>query len=474
MKTPPPPPPPPKSRTLWSQPEGEGADAMMLSYTVGDDRRWDTRLLAWDVLGSLGHVEGLRASGLLSAKDYRSLRAGLRDGLRAVRGGSLRIGAAHEDAHTAVEQWLTRRVGPAGERLHTGRSRNDQIASDLRLYLKATLLGIHEAATALVDALLAFAARHKDALWPGYTHQRRAMPSSAGLWSSAFAEGLLDTLESLPALWARVDRCPLGSAAGYGVPLPLDRRATARALGFGGGPEHNVAAVQNGRGKLEAAVLAWCAELGHEAGKLATDTVLYSGEEYGLLLLPLDLATGSSLMPHKRNPDVFELTRARAVALDADLVAVLTLKAKLGSGYHRDFQFLKEPLLRGLDRTREMLGMLASAVPRLRVNRARGTALLAGDPLVTDEVMRRVETGEPFRSAYRDVAAGLARGKRYPGPGNPELLKRRKSPGSLGNLDLGVVRKRLAARRRWSAAVGRRYRTALTRLAGSGTLGIAL
>ncbi len=445
---------------------------MMLSYTVGDDRHWDTRLLAWDVLGSLGHVEGLRASGLLSAKDYRSLRGGLRKGLRAVRGGSLRIGPAHEDAHTAVEQWLIRRVGPAGERLHTGRSRNDQIASDLRLYLKATLLGIHGAATALVDALIAFAARHADALWPGYTHQRRAMPSSAGLWSSAFAEGLLDTLESLPALWARVDRCPLGSAAGYGVPLKLDRRATARALGFAA-PEHNVAAVQNGRGKLEAAVLAWCAELGHEAGKLATDAVLYSGEEFGLLQLPLDLATGSSLMPHKRNPDVFELTRARAVALDADLVAVLTLKAKLGSGYHRDFQLLKEPLLRGLDRTLEMLRMLAAAVPRLRVNRARGTALLAGDPLVTDEVMRRVETGEPFRSAYRDVAAGLARGKRFPGPAKRELLRRRKSPGSLGNLDLGVVRKRVAARRRWNAAVSRRYRAALTRLAGSGTPGIA-
>ena len=461
----------PPSHTLWSQPEGRGADALMLAYTVGDDRHWDTRLLAWDVLGSLGHVEGLRAAGLLSAKDYRSLRAGLREGLRAVRSGSLRIGTLQEDAHTAVEQWLTRRVGLAGERLHTGRSRNDQIACDLRLYLKATLLGIHEAAAALVEALISFAAGHRDALWPGYTHQRRAMPSSAGLWSSAFAEGLLDTLESLPALWARVDRCPLGSAAGYGVPLPLDRRAASRALGFAA-PEHNVATVQNGRGKLEAAVLAWCSELGHEAGKLATDAVLYSGEEYGLLQLPLELATGSSMMPHKRNPDVFELTRARAVALDADLVAVLTLKAKLGSGYHRDFQLLKEPLLRGLDRTREMLVMLTSAVPRLRVNRARGTALLSGDALATDEVMRRVETGEPFRTAYRDVAAGLAKGKRFPGPGNPELLRRRGSPGSLGNLDLGVVRARLAARRRWSAAVGRRYRAALTRLAGAKTGGI--
>jgi argininosuccinate lyase len=159
------------------------------------------------------------------------------------------------------------------------------------------------------------------------------------------------------------------------------------------------------------------------------------------------------------------------VALDADLVAVLTLKGKLGSGYHRDFQLLKEPLLRGLDRTREMVAMLASVVPRLRVNRARGAALLAGDPLVTDEVLRRVETGEPFRAAYRSVAAGLARGERFPAPKEGALLKRRRSPGSLGNLDLGVVRARLAARRRWGTRVGRRYRTALSRLAGPGAGG---
>jgi argininosuccinate lyase len=391
-----------KPSMLWSL--AGRPDANMLAYTVGDDRRWDARLLVWDVLGSLGHVAGLRAAGLLSAADHRRLSAGLRAGLAAARRGRLRIGARHEDVHTAVEMWLTRRVGTAGQRLHTGRSRNDQIACDLRLYLKAALLDVHDTAATLVSALTDFAARHADALWPGYTHQRQAMPSSAGLWAAAFAEGVLDTLESLPALWARADRCPLGSAAGYGVPLPLDREAAARALGFAA-PEHNVATVQNGRGKLEAAVLAWCAELGHELAKLAADVVLYSGEEYGYLVLPPDLATGSSIMPHKRNPDLFELTRARAAALDADLITVLQLKSKLGSGYHRDFQFLKEPLFRGLDRAREMLAMVAAALPRLGVDRARAAAALAGGALATDEVMRRVETGEPFRSAYRAVAS---------------------------------------------------------------------
>ena len=454
-----------KPRTLWSPP-GRNVDELMFSYTVGDDRQWDARLLPWDVLGSLGHVEELKASKLLSPEEYKRLRTGLRAGLAAVRDGHLKIGPQHEDAHTAVEDWLTRRLGKTGERLHTGRSRNDQIACDLRLYLKAALLDVYDVAAGLVLALTDFAQANSDALWPGYTHQRRAMPSSAGLWAAAFAEGLLDTLESLPALWARVDRCPLGSAAGYGVPLPLNRAAASRALGFAA-PEHNVALVQNARGKLEAAVLAWCAELGHEAGKLAADAVAYSGEEYGLLVLPPELATGSSLMPHKRNPDLFELTRARAAALDADLVTVMQLKSKLGSGYHRDFQLLKEPLFKGLDRTREMLAMLAQAVPRLEVNRARAAAALAGDPLVTDEVLRRVETGEPFRAAYRAVAAEHKRGVRFPVPSTATLVARRRSVGGVGALGLPAVRSRLKARRAWSARSRRRFEQALTRLAGS-------
>ena len=228
-----------------------------------------------------------------------------------------------------------------------------------------------------------------------------------------------------------------------------------------------MALVQNARGKLEAAVLAWCAELGHEAGKLAADAVAYSGEEYGLLMLPPELATGSSLMPHKRNPDLFELTRARAAALDADLVTVMQLKSKLGSGYHRDFQLLKEPLFKGLDRTREMLAMLARALPRLEVNRARAAAALAGDPLVTDEVLRRVEAGEPFRAAYRAVAAEHKRGVRFPVPSTATLVARRRSVGGIGALGLPAVRSRLKARRGWSARARRRFERALARLAGS-------
>ena len=448
---------------LWSP--GAATDRMMLDYTIGEDRRWDARLLRWDVLGSLGHIEGLLASGLITPAEHRRLRSGLRTALRAVDDDTLRIGQRHEDAHSAIEMWLTARWPDAGQRLHTGRSRNDQVACDIRLYLKDTLLGLHAAALALAGGLVAFAARHRGALLPGYTHQRRAMPSSVELWAGAYAEGMLDTLESLPALWARVDRSPLGSAAGYGVPLPLRREVTARALGFAG-LDHNVATVQNGRGKLEAAALFWCTQLGHDLSRLSADVILYSAEEYGYLVLPAELATGSSIMPHKRNPDLFELTRARAAAVDGDLFTVMQLAAKLTGGYHRDFQLIKEPLFRGLGRTGEMLGMLARAVPMLEVDRERGHAALAGGALATDEVMRRVEEGEPFRAAYRDVAAAIKRGETFAEPSPRELTARRRSTGGVGNAGLGAARVRITAARRWAARERTRFDRAMARLAG--------
>jgi argininosuccinate lyase len=439
----------------------------MMRYTVGDDRLHDTRLLEWDVLGSLGHIEGLRASGLLSASDFGTLRADLRAALRAVKAGTLTIQASHEDAHSAVEAWLTRRHADAGARVHAGRSRNDQVAVDLRLFLKDALLGLHTGALELANALLAFAARHRTALWPGYTHQRRAMPSSAGLWAAGYAEGLIASAESLDALWRKVDRSPLGSAAGYGVPLPIRREVAMRALGFAG-LDHAVTSVQLGRGKLEAAVLAWCGELGHDLSRLAADVVLLSSEEFGLLGLPAELTTGSSIMPQKRNPDLFELTRARAAALDGDLVALLQLKAKLTSGYHRDFQLLKEPLFRGLDRTGEMLVMMAQAVPRLAVDRARGLAALRGEAVVTDEAMRRVEAGVPFRVAYRQVAAEFRQGVIFPVPTPADLRRRRRGTGNLGNLGLGVLRARLRGERGWNRSQRVRFERAMGRLAGRG------
>jgi len=439
----------------------------MLAYTVGDDPFWDSRLLRWDVLGSLGHIEGLRASGLLSTRDHAALRTGLRAALKAVDSGRLVIGAQHEDAHSAVEDWLTRRIGDAGARVHTGRSRNDQVACDIRLYLKQTVLDVHQAGLAFSEALLGFAARHRQVLWPGFTHQRRAMPSSAGLWAAGLAESLLDALGAVAAIWPRIDRSPLGSAAGYGVPLPLRREVAMRALGFAG-LDLAVTSTQLSRGQLEAAVLAWCADVAHAASRAAADVILFSAEEFGFLVLPADLATGSSIMPQKRNPDLFELTRARAAMVDGDLGAVLHLRGKLTGGYHRDFQLLKEPLFRGLDRTGSMLAMMAHALPKLGVNAERGRAALAGDSLVTDEVMRRVEEGEAFRQAYRAVADEFKAGVQFPAPTAAEILARRSSTGGIGNLPVRELRSRGALLERWARAERNRFQQAMTRLAGRG------
>jgi argininosuccinate lyase len=339
------------------------------------------------------------------------------------------------------------------------------VATDLRLYLKDRLLALETGALELAGALLGFAARHRAALWPGYTHQRRAMPSSVGLWAGAYADGILDTAEELASLWSRVDRSPLGSAAGYGVPLPLKREAAARSLGFAG-LDRNVALVQGGRGKLEAAALFWCTQLGHELGRLAQDVILFSAEEYGYLVLPAALATGSSIMPHKRNPDLFELTRARAAALEGDLVTLLQVKGKLAGGYQRDFQLLKEPLMRGLDRTEAMLAIVAYAVPQLAVDRGRCAAALEGGALATDEVMRRVEAGQAFRAAYRDVAAELRGGAHFRPPTASQIIARRRATGGLGNLGLDRSRMRLRRTRAWLARERRRFDRAMSALAG--------
>jgi argininosuccinate lyase len=289
------------------------------------------------------------------------------------------------------------------------------------------------------------------------------MPSSGGLWAAAYAEGLLDAADGVLGFWSRLDRSPLGSAAGYGVPLPLAREKAAKALGFDG-IDQVVTTTQNGRGQLEAQVLFWCAGAASECAKLATDVILFSAEEFGWLMLPQEWSTGSSIMPQKRNPDLFELTRARAAALEGDLAAVIALKGKLGGGYHRDFQLLKAPLWRGIDRTRDMLTMMNAAIPHLGVDAARGYAALRNEVFATDEVMRRVRAGATFRSAYRDVAAAVKRGEAVPNISAAALASARTSTGAMGNLPLTALSQRLRAVRRWRTAQQQRFDRAIARL----------
>lgn len=450
-----------KHDTLWSP--GVRPDARMMAYTVGDDREVDARLLRWDVIGSLGHVEALARGQVISSRERGGLRRALLAALRAVDAGDLTIDATHEDVHSAVEFWLTQHAGDAGERIHAGRSRNDQVVVDIRLYLKHEVLALHGLMTDLAETLLAFAREHRGTAWPGYTHQRIAMPSSGGLWAAAYAEGLLDAADGVLGFWPRLDRSPLGSAAGYGVPLPLAREAAAKALGFAG-IDQAVTTTQNGRGQLEAQALFWCAAAASECAKLSADVILFTADEFGWLMLPPQWSTGSSIMPQKRNPDLFELTRARAAALEGDLATVMALKGKLAGGYHRDFQLLKAPLWRGIDRTREMLGVLNGVIPHLGVDAARGYAMLRNEVFATDEVMRRVRAGAPFRVAYRDVAAALQRGEAMPVLSAASLAGARSSTGAMGRLPLAALTTRLRVARRWRTGQQRRFDGALARL----------
>jgi argininosuccinate lyase len=450
-----------RAETLWSP--GAKSDRLMLDYTVGDDREVDARLLRWDVIGSLGHLESLARGRIVSPRQRGAMRRALVAALSAVESGQLTIGTVHEDVHSAVEFWLTQHFGDSGERIHTGRSRNDQVAVDLRLYLKDAVLELHTLMTGFAATLLAFARKHRRVVWPGYTHQRIAMPSSAGAWAAAYAEGLLDAADSVLGFWARLDRSPLGSAAGYGVPLRLNREAAAHALGFRG-VDQVVTTTQNARGVLEAQVLFWCLGAAHECAKLSTDVILFSADEFGWLSLPAEWSTGSSIMPQKRNPDLFELTRGRSAALEGDLATVMALKAKLAGGYHRDFQLLKAPLWRGIDRTRELLTIVDAVMPHVRVDAARGLAALRPEVFATDEVMRRMGTGTTFRRAYREVADAFRLGAPIPPVSAKAIAASRTSTGGLGNLPLPALARRLRISRNWCRSEQRRFNAAISRL----------
>ncbi|HSL17313.1 MAG TPA: lyase family protein [Methylomirabilota bacterium] len=451
------------SRTLWG--DGSGSDDRVAAYTAGDDRRWDRRLLRWDVLGTMGHVVGLTGAGLLTADEGEALTAELRRTLVATDSGVLTVTNSDEDAHSALEAHLVERLGELGEKVHTGRSRNDQVAAALRLYLKDALLGVEAATIEAAEALLAFGRRHRRLAMPGFTHLRRAMPSSVGLWAAGYAEALLDDLGPLDAAFELADRGPLGSAAGYGVPLPLDRAAVSEALGFAR-PQLAVTAVQLARGKLEAAVLAALWTVARDLAALSWDVILFSAEEHGYLVLPPELATGSSIMPHKRNPDVFELTRGRAGIVAGLAAQAMAVAGSLPGGYHRDMQLTKGPVMEGLDTVGAMLAMVAGAVPRLGVDAGRCEAAIGGDLLATDEVCRRVRAGAPFRSAFRELAAELAGGAEVPALSPDEVLDARTHLGGAGAPPLDELAVAAAGARAGIDERRRRFTDALAALVG--------
>ena len=416
---------------LWDK--SEPLDALIERFTVGDDYQLDGALVAADCVASLAHATMLAAIEVITPADLEELRGGLLAALEEAEAGAFVIERADEDGHTALERFLTRHTA-AGARIHTGRSRNDQVMAALRLYGRDALAALQGLVLDLVDALLAFAAEHERRSMPGRTHTQVAMPSTLGLWAAAFAEELVDDLALLEPCYRLTNRSPLGSAAGYGAPLPLDRELVAALLGCDG-PVHNVLAAANSRGKLEAVTLDALDQVAMTLSRLAQDLILFSLPELGYVTLPVELCTGSSIMPHKHNPDGLELVRARAATVSGLAGAVKGIVRNLPSGYHRDLQETKRPYLQALEVVAGQLSVMRLTVERLQVHEAALERALTPELFATEEAFALVRGGMAFRDAYRAAAgaAGEAAAVRHDqGAETPVAPARRTATGMKG------------------------------------------
>ncbi len=435
----------PDATTLWAK--DLPLDVAIHRFTVGEDPDTDLTLLPWDCLGSAAHAKMLTAAGLLAPADAAALIRGLNRIANLARQNAFPIPPHLEDGHTAIEAELTRSLGAVGQRIHLGRSRNDQVILALRLYLRDTLLRLGLRVSDLAAAFLAFAQGNQDVPLPGYTHLRRAMPSTFGLWAAAFAEGLLEELEALQSVYQRLDRCPLGSAAGFGVPLPINRELTAQLLGFSK-VQRSPIDVQNSRGRHETALLQWAASAGGILEKFLWDVSFYSTEEFGFLKLPDAFTTGSSIMPQKKNPDVVELARGRCRELRGTAGLVDQIGSGLPSSYHRDLQLLKRPVILGLRQADELFGVLVRLVPALQVNAQATTAASTDELYAAHQAYVYVQEGLPFREAYRKVAQQLQEGTFAP----DRAALTATHLGGAGNLGLAELAAELAAARTWIEA----------------------
>jgi argininosuccinate lyase len=389
---------------LWDK--GAPLDERVLRYTAGEDYALDDRLVPYDVRASIAHAQMLQAQGLLTQADLDLIRGGLESLAAEHARGAWRVELADEDGQTALERRLTERVGAAGGRVHLGRSRNDQVLTALRLYLLEVIGELQGGAERVAGALDALAQSQGTIVLPGYTHMQQAMPSSVALWAGGFASELRDDAEALRLARRRLSKNPLGSAAGYGTPgLPLDREATRRALGFAAVHEP-VTAVQLSRGKGEAQLIFEIALLMQDLARLAADILLFYTQEFAFVRLPDSLTTGSSIMPQKRNPDLFELLRGRAAVGLSALLETLAITAKLPSGYQRDLQLLKPPLFRAIDVAIQSLDIAAVGIAALEF-RPGNVRLDPGVHAAEEAYALVVAQDLPFREAYRRVAARI-------------------------------------------------------------------
>ncbi|MGN0219162.1 MAG: argininosuccinate lyase [Muribaculaceae bacterium] len=399
------------AKQLWNK--GFEPDGSIEEFTVGRDRELDLRLAAYDVQGSMAHIRMLQKIGLLTADELKLLLPALQEIADSIAKGDFVIEDGVEDVHSQVEFLLTSRLGDVGKKIHSGRSRNDQVLVDLKLFFRDELCRITEAVKKLFDRLIALSDEHKDKLMPGYTHLQVAMPSSFGLWFGAYAETLTDDMQLVTAAYNITNRNPLGSAAGYGSSFPLDREETTRLLGFAS-PHYNVVAAQISRGKTERAVASAIAAVASTLGHFAMDVCMWMCNNFGFVSFPDELTTGSSIMPHKKNPDVFEIMRGKCNRLQAIPNELALLTANLPLGYNRDLQLMKDILFPA---TTELVECLDMAEFMLRHIRVKDNILddQRYDYIFTvEDVNRRVLSGVPFRDAYRQIGEAVQRGEYRP------------------------------------------------------------
>lgn len=398
------------------------------NFTVGRDREFDLQMAAFDVLGSLAHTQMLESIGLMSADDLHLVQTELKSIYKDIANGDFTIQPEVEDVHSQVEMLLTQRIGDAGKKIHSGRSRNDQVLVDLKLYFRHELQQVVEETTTLFRQLIVLSEEHKDVLLPGYTHLQVAMPSSFGLWFGAYAESLADDLELVLAAYKITNKNPLGSAAGYGSSFPLNRTLTTKLLGFDS-LNYNVVYAQMGRGKTERIIAQALSSIAATLAKMAMDQALYLSQNFAFVSYPDTLTTGSSIMPHKKNPDVWEIMRGKCNRLQALPNDVAMMTTNLPSGYHRELQLLKELLFPAFADLKNCLHMATFMLQNITVNKD-----ILNDPkyaylFSVEEVNRMVLSGTPFRDAYKQVGLAIEKGDF-----NPDKQVNHTHEGSIGNL----------------------------------------
>ena len=424
--------------TLWSK--GTQATDLVEDFTVGNDRILDMRLAKYDVQGSMAHIKMLESIGLLTSEELEILTKGLQQILEEIEEGTFILEDDVEDIHSQVELLLTRRLGDIGKKIHSGRSRNDQVLVDVKLFLKDETLKLREEVLALFNTLQALSEKHKDTLLPGYTHGQVAMPSSFGLWFGAFAEAFADDMYMLRGAYNVTDQNPLGSAAGYGSSFPLNRQMTTDLLDFGS-LDYNVVAAQLSRGKSERAVASAMGAIALTLNKFAADCCMYMSPNYGFIKFPDELTTGSSIMPHKKNPDVWEIMRGKCNIIMSTESQICMLCSNMPHGYHREFQLLKDILFPNLELMHKCLAMADYMLQHIIVKEGILDAPIYDYLFTVEEVNRRTLQGMPFRDAYKTVGIEVNEGKfRYQGAEgktNGQLTPadlNHTSLGSLGNL----------------------------------------